>query len=44
MCFSGRIDEVIAGAGIPPCNILAEPELHHATDMNSNKNEDTESS
>lgn len=43
-CYSGHIGEVIASAGIPPCNILAESELHHATEMNSNKSENKESS
>lgn len=44
MCFSGRIGEVIASAGIPQCNILAESELHHAIKMNHNKTEGKESS
>ena len=44
MCFSGCTGEMIASAGIPPCNILAEFELHHATKMNSNKSENKESS
>jgi hypothetical protein len=44
MCFSGHIGEVITSAGILPYNILTESELHHATEMNSNKNEDKESS
>ena len=44
MCFSGCIGEVIARAGIPQYNILTESELYHATEMNSNKTEDKESS
>ena len=44
ICFSGLIHEVITSAGIPPCTILADSELHHATKMNSNKTEDKESS